>query len=252
MRLEGEQVLCRFHLTNYVQVKHRPLYEWIAETAHDLHLAGATVLKGIMGFALGGPLLRVRTWAFSNEVPVVVEVVENHANVVRLLGAVQPVFHHGIITLERAHVLYYRTTKDPPAMDTRQEALKGAPTMKLPDEGVLLRIFIDDGDRDPKTGRPLAEMLVRRAHAVGLAGATVLHGAMGFGKHSRLHTAKLLDVSTDLPLVIEIVDSEQKIRDFLPIVDEAVTEGLVTMEAVRVLKYVAPEPAEPKPSAPQS
>jgi len=256
MKLEGEQVLCRFHMTSFVHVHHQPLYERIVETAHRLHLAGATVLKGLMGFSLGGPLLLEKAWAFSNELPVVVEVVESHRNVIRLLGAVQPEFHHGIITLERAHVLYYRSSKsaptDAPALDAAEdpETLEGAPTMKLPDEGVLLRIFIDAGDRDPKTGKPLAEMLVRRAHAVGMAGATVLHGTLGFGKHSRLHAAKLLDISTDLPVVIEIVDSEERINDFLPIVDEAVTEGLVTLEAVRVLKYVAPEPA-PSPPRPE-
>ena len=76
-----------------------------------------------------------------------------------------------------------------------------------------------------------------RAREARLAGATVLRGPMGFGKHSRLHAAKLLELSTDLPIVIEIVDSEEKIHGFLPVVDELVSEGLVTLEAVRVIKY---------------
>ena len=76
-----------------------------------------------------------------------------------------------------------------------------------------------------------------RAREARLAGATVLRGPMGFGKHSRLHAAKLLELSTDLPIVIEIVDSEEKIHGFLPVVDELVSEGLVTLEAVRIIKY---------------
>ncbi len=82
---------------------------------------------------------------------------------------------------------------------------------------------------------------MRRARELHLAGATVLRGPMGFGRHSRVHTARLLELSTDLPIVIEIVDTEEKVDAFLPIVDELVREGLVTLEAVRVLKYVSPE-----------
>lgn len=109
--------------------------------------------------------------------------------------------------------------------------------MKLPEEGVLLRIFIGESDREPGSQRPLYHAIVMRARQAQLAGATVLRGPMGFGKHSRLHAAKLLELSTDLPIVIEIVDSEEKISGFLPVVDELVSEGLVTLEAVRVIKY---------------
>jgi hypothetical protein len=78
---------------------------------------------------------------------------------------------------------------------------------------------------------------VRRAHDAHLAGATVLKGPMGFGRHSRLHTAGLLELSTDLPVVVEIVDAEEKINAFIPVVDELVSEGMVTLEAVRLLRY---------------
>ena len=248
MRLEGEQVLCRFHLSNYAQVGHQPLYERIVEAAQHLHLAGATVLKGLTGFSMGGPILRPKTWTLSHEVPVIVEIVDSHARIVRLLDHIRNDFRRGLITLERAHVIYYRTTKSAtapmPQLDEADhpENLRGATTMQLPEEGVLLRVFMGDSDRDASTGQLLYEMLVQRAHSMGLAGATVLHGAMGFGKHSRMHTAKLLDVSTDLPVVLEIVDTEARIRDFLPVVDGSVQEGLVTMEGVRVLKYGATEP----------
>jgi PII-like signaling protein len=107
--------------------------------------------------------------------------------------------------------------------------------MILPREGHLLRIFVGESDRHE--GLPLHEWLVRRAREQGLAGATVLRGLAGFGAHSRLHTAKILRLSTDLPIVVEIVDTREKIEAFLPVVDGAVGEGLATVEKVDVRFY---------------
>jgi hypothetical protein len=107
--------------------------------------------------------------------------------------------------------------------------------MQLPEEAVLLRIFIGEADRWQH--KPLYEAIVLKAREMHLGGATVLRGPMGFGRTSRLHTAKILNLSTDLPLVIEIVDSEAKISEFLPVIDEMITGGLVTMEKVKVLHY---------------
>jgi PII-like signaling protein len=107
--------------------------------------------------------------------------------------------------------------------------------MEIPKTAVLLRIFIGENDRDG--GRPLYEAIVLKAREMHLAGATVLRGAMGFGHSSRLHTTKILRLSEDLPLVIEIVDSEEKIDAFLPEVDRLMSSGLVTMEKVKVLHY---------------
>jgi len=102
-------------------------------------------------------------------------------------------------------------------------------------EGTLLRIFIGDSDRHE--GKPLYRVLVERAHALGLAGATVLQGPMGFGRHSRVHTAKLAELSSDLPIVIELVDTDESIQRFMTEVDALVKEGLVTLEKVRVVHY---------------
>lgn len=107
--------------------------------------------------------------------------------------------------------------------------------MQLPHDALLLRIFIGESDRWEH--HPLYEAIVLKARELHLAGATVLRGPMGFGKSSRLHTAKILRLSTDLPLVIEIVDSEEKIQAFLPILDKMITGGLVTLESVKVLEY---------------
>jgi PII-like signaling protein len=107
--------------------------------------------------------------------------------------------------------------------------------MKLDEDGYLLRIFIGESDR--WHGKPLYEAIVLKARELHLAGATVMRGSMGFGANSRVHTVKILRLSEDLPLLIEIVDSKEKIDELLPHLDEMVTDGLVTLERVRVIKY---------------
>ncbi|GAB4320238.1 MAG: DUF190 domain-containing protein [Bacteroidales bacterium] len=105
----------------------------------------------------------------------------------------------------------------------------------LPEKGKRLRIFI--GEDDHWNGRPLYEEIVRHARVMNLAGATVLRGIMGYGAASRIHSAKLLRLSEDLPLVVEIVDTPDKIEAILPFLDEVVKEGLITIEEVEVFKY---------------
>ena len=112
--------------------------------------------------------------------------------------------------------------------------------MQIPHDSVLLRIFIGESDRWHH--QPLYQAIVLKAREMHLAGATVLRGPMGFGKSSRLHTAKILRLSMDLPIVIEIVDSEEKIQQFLPVLDAMMGGGLLTMEKVKVIDYRGKEP----------
>ena len=107
--------------------------------------------------------------------------------------------------------------------------------MKIPEQSVLLRVFI--GEQDKYHGKPLYEQIVARARELDLAGATVLRGELGFGANSRIHSTKLLALSADLPMVVEIVDAEDRINDLIPFLDEVIGEGLVTMEKVKVIKY---------------
>jgi PII-like signaling protein len=118
--------------------------------------------------------------------------------------------------------------------------------MHLPHDAILLRVFLGESDRWKH--QPLYEAIVLKAREMHMAGATVLRGPMGFGKSSRLHTAKILRLSFDLPLVIEIVDSEDKIQSFLPVLDEMMKGGLVTLEKVRVIYYRANETAAESPA----
>lgn len=107
--------------------------------------------------------------------------------------------------------------------------------MKLDGEGELLRIFLGESDRHG--GRPLHEVIVQKAREAGLAGATVLRGVLGYGARSRIHTARILRLSEDLPLVVEIVDRAERIEAFLPLLDGLVQDGMITVEKVRVIAY---------------
>lgn len=109
--------------------------------------------------------------------------------------------------------------------------------MKIPQDGYLLRIFIGESDR--WHGTPLYEAIVKKARELHVAGATVIRGPMGFGANSRLHTTKILRLSEDLPMILEIVDAKEKIDELMPHIDEMVQEGLVTLERVQVIKYRA-------------
>jgi PII-like signaling protein len=116
--------------------------------------------------------------------------------------------------------------------------------MQIPHDATLLRIYLGESDRWEH--KPLYEAIVLKAREMHLAGATVLRGPVGFGKSSRLHTAKILRLSYDLPLVIEIVDAEEKINAFLPVLNEMMKGGLVTLEKVRVIDYRASQDAADK------
>lgn len=107
--------------------------------------------------------------------------------------------------------------------------------MRLPEAALLLRVFIGENDRFD--GKPLYEAIVLKAREQGLAGATVLRGPLGFGHSSRLHTAKILRLSEDLPIVVEIIDSEQNITAFLPLLGSMLKGGLVSLEDIRILRY---------------
>lgn len=124
--------------------------------------------------------------------------------------------------------------------------------MQLPENALLLRIFI--GEADKHEHHPLYEVIVKQARGAHLAGATMLRGPMGFGKSSRIHTEKILQLSMDAPVVIEMVDSEEKINAFLPTLDGLLAEAgaLVTLEKIKVLRYGAKQQAPEKPSVEQA
>jgi hypothetical protein len=248
MKLEGEQVLLRVHLRNTDQHGWRNAADALVERARRQDLAGATVLRGIYGLDIDGKLLESGRWSLVEHLPVVVEIVDSQANVGHFLHDVAEIVPAGLITLERAHVVVYRCGAAAARQAQSHLELPGPiaelstlpseedfPMMKMSENGQLLRVFI--GESDHWHGEPLYRAIVMKARELGLAGATVLHGTTGFGANSRVHTGRLLELSTDLPIVVEIVDAADKISELLPFLDETVGEGLITVESVRVLKY---------------
>jgi hypothetical protein len=179
-------------------------------------------------------------------VPIIVELVDSAARITSFIqGPLNQIMVNGIVTMERASVMMYRQrTHDQPNAFQLADALEPLSTlpkiqagnnMKIHENGILLRAFL--GESDKFNGKPLHEAIVQKVRELGLAGATVLRGIEGFGANSVLHTSHILGMSTDLPIVIEIVDDQEKIKLLLPHLETMVQEGMVTMEYVVVLMY---------------
>jgi PII-like signaling protein len=247
VKLQGEQVLLRVYLRNTDKYGWwRSATDTLVERARKRELAGATVLCGFFGLDVDGHLLEEHLWSVTERRPVIIEFVDTPRAIGEFLSAVAEIVPEGLATLERGHVLLYRHERSGnlrsrlaiPAdvLDLSSlQMLEEFPAMHLSEDGRLLRIFI--GESDTWEGEPLYRSIVLKAKHLGMAGATVLHGAMGYGANSRVHSTKLLELSTDLPVVVEIVDTADKVEQLLPFLDDAVDEGMITIEAVKVLRY---------------
>lgn len=248
MKLAGEQLLLRVYLRSTDQHGWQTAAEAIVAGAQQAGLAGATVLRGTYGLDFTGQLLGPRWWSLVEHVPVIVEIVDSSERIGPFLATLGRIAPESVATLERAHVLLYRHSAAGVAKAQQHLQVPGpiadlstvptaeqAPFMKLSEDGQLLRVFI--GESDAWQGEPLFRAIVLKARELGLAGATVLHGTMGFGAASRVHSSRLLELSTDLPIVVEIVDTAEKIQTILPFLDACVDEGMITVESVRVIQF---------------
>jgi hypothetical protein len=248
MNLLGEKVLLRAYLRSADRAPHLPSFETIVKTARTRGLAGATVLQGILGYGHRAEV-RDTAWSVSRHVPVIVEIVDDGQRIVEFCrGPLAQIMPSGLITLERASVMMYRRRgprqPDEPnqlrlaaAMPPRSTVplIEPEDGMTINQNGVLVRVFIGEADRFE--GKSLYEAILLKARELGLAGATVLRGTEGFGANSVVHRASLLTMSTDLPIVIEIVDEQEKIDRLLPELEKMVHEGMITMEYVVILAY---------------
>lgn len=250
MRREGEQTLLRIYLRNTDKQGWfaPPAAEVLLQRARRDGLAGAIVLRGILGLDITGRLLESSAWSLVDHVPVIVEIVDAPLAIGKFLAVVEQTIPEGMATLERAHVILYRHggafiqragyrlgLPEPIAPLSTLPSPEEFPIMRLSENGQLVRVFI--GESDTWQGQPLYRAIVHKARELGLAGATVLKGPMGFGANSLVHTTKVLELSTDLPIVVEIVDHAEKLQTLLPFLDDVVTEGMITIEEVRILKY---------------
>ncbi len=253
MSLQGEQVLLRAYLQSADRAPHTPTYERLVKAARKEGLAGATVIRGILGIGSNGVIKR-SPWSLVEHVPIIVEIVDNAEKILSFInGPVEQVMVYGIITLERANVMLYRQRKhDEPIALKLGPLLKPLSTlprieergrMKVNQNGVLLRIFIGESDRFEH--QRLYEAIVGKARELGIAGATVLRGTEGYGAHSVVHRTSLLEMSTDLPIVVEIVDTEEQVQRILPHLEQMVQEGMITMEYVVIILYGRGASADP-------
>jgi PII-like signaling protein len=247
MKFVGEQILLRVYLSSTDKHGWQTAAEALVERARKDDLAGATLLRGLYGLDFAGKRLDGGAWSIVQAVPVIVEIVDRADKIMPFLAAVEEIVPAAVASLERAHVMRYRhrgqESAEPlpgklPAPIVNLSTVpcdKDLPMTTSSADGQLLRVFI--GESDQHEGKPLHRAIVDKAQELGLAGATVLRGAMGFGAASRIHTNRLLELSSDLPIVIEIVDSAEKIESLLPLLENIVQEGMITVESVRVLRY---------------
>ena len=245
MSLPSERILLRIYLQSADRAPHVPTYARIVAAARQANLAGATVLRGFMGAGYHG-IIQGSRWALIEHVPVIVEIVDSQDRIAAFIKeSLDPIMVGGMLTLERAAVIMHRPRA---AQSTNRLNLAAAlePLSTVPkiepgihmtkdDNGILLRVFIGESDR--LEGRPLYQAIVQKVRDLGLAGATVLRGIEGFGANSIVHKASLLEMSADLPIVIEIVDTDPKIKTLLPYLEQTVREGMITMEYVVIVAY---------------
>jgi uncharacterized protein len=251
VKLEGEQTLLRVFLRNTDR------FSWWYTAADALlrraiqrGLVGETTLEGFLGLDAAGNVVEPGRWSLVETRPLVLEFLDSPRVIGAFLPDVVDVVPAGLATLERAHVLAYRRRSEEAARFASHLEVPGRPdpAAYLPDpeefpvmrtavEGQLLRIFVDD--TDTFDGKPLYRAVIDKAHELGMTNAVVLRAPMGFGTHRRLHTDRSVDYASDLPVLVEVVGTPEEIARLLPFLDEAVPEGLITLEGVMMLRLEA-------------
>lgn len=199
-------------------------------------VSGATVLKGVAGFGADHHLHSASSVEISDRLPLKVEFIESREKVDELLGALQEMCGPGLIEIQE-------TTIAKPAQVPKAKNVSAGVHVKIEGKAKLMRIFVGESDR--WEGKPLHEALVLAMRAHDLAGATVYRGILGYGAHRRVHKEKPLHLSRDGSIMICVVDTEEKLKSFLPLVDKMVHEGLVVLSDVDIIKY-AHRAAEPR------
>jgi PII-like signaling protein len=191
-------------------------------------ISGATVLKGVAGFGADHHLHSAGTVEISEKLPIKIEFIESEAKVKELLPRLGEMTETGMIELQE-------TTVIKPAESSKQQKSPATQHVKIEGRARLMRILIGESDR--WQGRPLHEALVQAMRVHDLAGATVYRGILGYGARRRVHKEKLFHLSHDASIMITVVDTEEKLKAFLPVADQMVQEGLVVLSDVDIIKY---------------
>ena len=229
------------------------LYRAIVEVARRRHLAGASVFPVELGYGSHRQLHDIASEYASFDIPIVVEIVDAAARIAELVAELETMVSEGLVVVSPARVHRYTHKSErendgpsvsqtsPPSHPMRLAGEKGNIPMKIEGEGKRVTVYV--GSADTWGGRNLAIAIVEKCREMGLAGATVSRGVMGFGKHSVIHKAHLLALSDDLPEKIEVVDRPEEIERLLPVLDQMIGGGLIVVEDVHVVRYLR----EPKP-----
>ena len=209
--------------------KSKPVYEAIVEFAHRHGCAGATVTKAVSGYGRSGKVHEAHLFSITNDVPMRVEVVDSEQKINALLPFIYDMVDKGLIEVQDTQVIKHSTHK---AQAEETHAVKHE---KLEGRAKLLRIYIGEDDR--WEDEPLHEAIVKKLRMMDIAGATVYRGLIGYGAQNRVHRSGFLGLSKDLPIMLSIIDTEEKIRGVLPVLDEMVDEGLIALSDVEIIKY---------------
>ena len=220
-----------------------PLYRAIVEAARSRHLAGASVFPVELGYGSHRQLHDITNEYASFDIPIVVEIVDAAERIAELVAELETMVREGLVVVSPARVHRYSHASDPseqrtgpPSPARRVSEEEGTTHMKIEGDGKRMTVYV--GSADTWKGRNLAVAIIERCREMGLAGATVSRGVMGFGKHSVIHKTHLLGLSDDLPEKIEVVDRPEEIDRVLPVIEAMVGGGLIVVEDVHVVRYL--------------
>jgi len=196
-------------------------------------ISDATVVRGIAGFGTDHKLHTSRLVELSDQMPIKIEFIETPERVQEVLPKLTEIAHHGLIEVHETSVIRPTSPGEKQTFDV--------PTVKLQSQAKIMRILI--GEHDMWNGNPLYQALVQALRANEIAGVTVYRGILGYGANRRIHKDSTLNLSHDAPILLTVVDSEEKLRAFFPVLDQMVKQGLVVMSDVDVIKYSHAQPA---------
>lgn len=192
-------------------------------------VSGATVLKGVAGFGADRHIHSATSVEINERLPIKIEFIETQEKISQLMGKLEELVGSGMIEMQE-------TTITKPAKTSKEENMPpSAEHVKIEGKARLMRIYI--GESDQWQGKPLHEVLVRAMRANDLAGVTVYRGVLGYGAHGRVRKDKAISFSHDASVMLSVIDTEEKLQSFLPLVDKMVQEGLVVFSDVEIIKY---------------
>ncbi len=222
------------------QEKYRgePVYEAVVRFLHRHGCAGATVTRAVAGYGASGEMHKARIFSLTEDVPMRIEAIDSEKKITALLPWIYEIVGSGLIEVQDTEVIKYSVHEE---QREEEHAMKHE---KLEGEAKMLRIYIGEDDR--WENEPLHEAIVKKLRMMDIAGATVYRGLMGYGAQQRLHKKSgWLGLSTDLPIMVSVIDTEEKIRRVLPVLDEMVDEGLVVLSDVEIIKYTHSHAVDP-------